>query len=239
MQLKGKENPRFKDRTGERWKTNEGCWVTIIEYFSSKNCIIRFDTGVVLNNIRYDCVAKGVVSNPYNLSVFGVGYIGEGEYNSTDSSFSTWYSMFRRCYDEKSHKSHPTYKTCSVSPKWHCFQNYAQWYHENHKEGWQMDKDIKIKGNKTYSPETCCFVPHEINMIFREDKVRDLPRGVKKSGRKYQAISCGKNLGTFNTSEEASFEYEKVRAGNIKDKAEYWKYKVEDFVYNALLDLVR
>ena len=33
-------------------------------------------------------------------------------------------------------------------------------------EGWQLDKDILIKGNKIYSPDTCCFVPSEINNLF-------------------------------------------------------------------------
>lgn len=30
----------------------------------------------------------------------------------------------------------------------------------------QLDKDIKLKGNMVYSPDTCLFVPRKINAFF-------------------------------------------------------------------------
>lgn len=47
------------------------------------------------------------------------------------------------------------------------FSNFAEWFDKHHVEGWELDKDILVSGNRTYSPETCCFVPHEINVLFR------------------------------------------------------------------------
>jgi hypothetical protein len=43
-----------------------------------------------------------------------------------------------------------------------------------------LDKDILYKGNKIYSPDTCVFVPQEINALFvKNDANRgDLPIGV-------------------------------------------------------------
>lgn len=35
-----------------------------------------------------------------------------------------------------------------------------------HMEGWHLDKDILLKGNKVYSPETCAFVPAKINSLL-------------------------------------------------------------------------
>ena len=35
-----------------------------------------------------------------------------------------------------------------------------------YKEGYSLDKDILVKGNKIYSPETCCFVPQDVNILF-------------------------------------------------------------------------
>jgi hypothetical protein len=40
--------------------------------------------------------------------------------------------------------------------------------------GKQLDKDIKIEGNKTYSPETCMFVTHRENAIKSSSKTYTL-----------------------------------------------------------------
>lgn len=57
--------------------------------------------------------------------------------------------------------------------------------------GWALDKDILVKGNKIYSPETCCFVPQEINNLFTKRKScrGTLPIGVKyiKENKKFSA----------------------------------------------------
>ena len=39
--------------------------------------------------------------------------------------------------------------------------------------GWELDKDILEKGNKTYSPETCCFVPRVINSLYKTNYKND------------------------------------------------------------------
>ena len=56
---------------------------------------------------------------------------------------------------------------------------------------YHLDKDILVKGNKVYSPETCCFVPQEINSLL-VTSVRsrgDQPIGVSynKLTQKYEA----------------------------------------------------
>ena len=61
-----------------------------------------------------------------------------------------------------------TYIGCTVCELWHNFQNFAEWYDENYSagmEGYHLDKDIKIKGNKVYSPSTCMFVKPGDNTI--------------------------------------------------------------------------
>ena len=59
------------------------------------------------------------------------------------------------------------------------FQAFADWATQQvgyGVPGYQLDKDLLVKGNKVYSPETCCFLPAEINMAL----IRD--RSHKKSG---------------------------------------------------------
>lgn len=50
------------------------------------------------------------------------------------------------------------------------FSNFLKWFNGNYIKGYALDKDILIKGNKVYSPETCCFVPYEINTLVTNRK---------------------------------------------------------------------
>ena len=91
---------------------------------------------------------------------WNVGIIGEGIYVSRINSIRTkeyvaWDAMLQRCYDDKLHKRHPSYKDCTVCEEWLNFQNFAKWFNDNNIDGCQLDKDLLIKGNKIYSPETC------------------------------------------------------------------------------------
>ena len=69
------------------------------------------------------------------------------------------------CYDENELKKEPSYIGCKVCEEWLNFQNFARWIYDNKYEcdDLELDKDLLIKGNKIYSPNTCCLLPHEIN----------------------------------------------------------------------------
>lgn len=116
---------------------------------------------------------NGYVKDPFYKSVMGVGFIGVGDHLSSKKgkrtkAYDYWSRMFNRCYNDKYHKDKPTYIDCSVCEEWHNFQNFASWYENNHpKDGakYDLDKDIKVKGNKIYSPETCLFVTRKENSI--------------------------------------------------------------------------
>ena len=56
----------YNHRVGEKWLTNEGYWVEIIEYFTALNCTIIFDDGVIMYNIKYKRKKKGTISKPKN-----------------------------------------------------------------------------------------------------------------------------------------------------------------------------
>lgn len=166
---------------------------------------------------------KGNVRNVYDKTVFGVGYLGEGKYKTMINKQSTpqyiaWRDMLGRCYDLKLHEKNSTYIGYTVSEEWHNFQNFAKWYDENYYnvEGFiiNLDKDILIKGNKIYSPDTCIFVPEKINILFtKRNKCRGkYPIGVdfRKSHNKYRSrysdgIGKEVHIGYFNTPEESFF----------------------------------
>jgi len=233
----------MKNRVGEKHITNEGYQVEIVEYFGVNKCTIRFKDGNIKKEIRYDNIKSGRLRNPYHKSVYGVGFIGEGKYkskinNKTTTYYEAWNNMFERCYNSSLNRN-PTYKDVTVCEEWHNFQVFAKWFEENWKpwmEGWHLDKDILLKGNKIYNPETCCFVPNEINRLFT--RVDNYKKGVYKSGINFVALISlkegNKYMGTFKTVEEAIEVYKKAKEVYIKEIANEWKDKIDTKVYDAM-----
>lgn len=136
-----------------------------------------------------------------------------------------WESMLLRCYG-KDYKNHrPTYIGCSVCKEWHKFSNFKRWFDNNYIEGYHLDKDILVRDNKVYSPETCCFIPHDINtLLLNRGRDRGLyPIGVSKQGNKYQAklniYGSNKYIGLFDTIDEAFDAYKREKENHIKEKA--------------------
>lgn len=181
------------------------------------------------------------------IAVYGVGFLGVGEYRSekngkSDRAYSKWSGMLERCYSDRYHKLKPTYKDCSVHLDWHNFQVFAKWFKENYVEGFELDKDILFKGNKVYSAETCCFVPREINTIMRpiRKKINGLPNGVRKRGEKFivsvQLCNIQKYMGSYLTIEKAFCVYKKEKEDGVKIVANKYKDKITPECYNSLIN---
>lgn len=162
-------------------------------------------------------------------------------------SYATWMNMLARCYNEHYIAETPTYKNCNVCDEWKLYSNFEKWFNDpsnGYMEGYCLDKDIIVKGNKTYSPETCCFVPNEINALFikHDSKRGKYPIGVSLHNKKYCArINVFKKgsvwLGVFETPELAFSAYKKAKEDYIKSMAlEYYSQgKITERVYNALM----
>lgn len=232
-------------RLNEKHTTKEGYEIEIIEYFSSHNCTIQFKDGTILKNKGYYSIKKGEIRNPYHKSVYGVGYFGEGKYKSEvnhkpTKEYHTWSSLIKRCHNEKERDKFPTYKDCTITKEWHNFQNFAAWIEDNYNpnimQGWHLDKDILIKGNKIYSPETCCLVPRKINSLFLkyENRNNEYPIGVTKESNKFTAKFKNKRLGLFDTINEALQAYKVAKEAHIKEVADLWKDKINPKVYQAM-----
>lgn len=185
----------------------------------------------------------GTVRNLYNPSVFSIGYLGVGSYKTklegkNTKVYTTWKNMFDRCYNKKTLNINTTYVGCSVDKRWHNFQVFAEWFEENYIEGWELDKDILVKGNKVYSPETCCFIPKEVNSFFTKCNTTrgEYPVGVVKSNNKFRArIGANrKSLGTFNTPEEAFNAYRVAKKEGAKILAKKYKNKLLEKCYQAI-----
>ena len=108
-----------------------------------------------------------------------------------------------------------------------------------------MDKDILVKGNKIYSEDTCVFVPERINNLLGSSKAirGDYLIGVcfDKTANSFKAqckIGKGtpKNLGRFNTEQEAFQAYKTFKEALIKNIAEAYKNQIDCRVYWALIN---
>ena len=80
--------------------------------------------------------------------------------------YSKWYSMMQRCYSDKFKKTHPSYILCKTSKEWLLFSNFKNWMKSQNWQGMELDKDLKIKGNKIYSEDTCLLIPSKLNVLL-------------------------------------------------------------------------
>lgn len=243
---------KYNGRIGEKHITNEGYEVEIIEYISAVKCKIKFiKSGHIKSNIKYSDLKKGKVKNPYHPSVYGIGYFGVGKYSSQKNGkhtnhYKTWTSILERCYSLRFKDNSSTYLGCSVAEDWYNFQNFAEWYEKNYNsntmQGWHLDKDILFKGNKIYSPETCCFVPASINILFvrGESHRGKYLIGVYKNRNNYTAyIHRGGRkvtMGTYEVEKEAFEVYKAAKEVYIKEEADKWKDKITLKVYEAMIN---
>ena len=241
---------------GKEFETNNYGKCFIIDHKGHKDVLVMFYSPLYITKCEMGNLRKGEVCNPFYPSVYGKGYIGIGKYNSKEhkSVYNLWKGVLQRVYTTR----HASYINTCVCEEWLCFQNFAKWCEsqeffnakDENGRSYQLDKDILIKGNKMYSPETCCFVPREINSSFikynMEGKVYDLPLGVKAETPKkvgnlrYSAkLSLGggkrKYLGSFSSSEEAFSAYKEAKESHIKEVAEKWKGKIDEKVYQTLI----
>ena len=256
------------DRTGEANVSKEGCVMKIVEYNNCNDIIIQFeDEHKYWLHTSYKHFKNGECKNPFYPSAFGHGYLGidkngnvpktkefkDGKLCATQE-YHKWQNMLQRCFDNKLKEKHPTYEGVTCCERWLCFANFLedleilkQECNWNVDEKLQLDKDILYKGNKLYSLENCVLVPDWINLLFiKNDAVRgDCPIGVSyhKGAKKYEA-RCNingklKNLGLYNTIEEAFNAYKMTKEQEIKRIANDCVSKgyitQESRLYNAMI----
>lgn len=193
--------------------------------FCSKSCEVEHKKGLLVFGIAYNDVAEPVSKNKL--------------------AYTRWHGMLERCYSKTYQEQHPTYESCYVCEQWLNFSAFLEWFNDNYVSGYDLDKDILIQGNKVYSPETCCFVPNEINKLLTDRKLHrgECCLGVRvKNGRYY--ARCNNNtghpvpLGGFASEDDAFQAYASFKADVISGVAKdyFSKGLIKQNVYKALLN---
>ena len=158
--------------------------------------------------------------------------------------YALWHSMLERCYSKPNLEERPTYIGCSVSDNfkhYHLFHAWCQTQIGFGKGGYQLDKDLLIKGNKLYSEDTCVFIPSVLNLLLTKSTASRglLPIGVTKAANKFKArcrADGEKYLGTFDTAELAFNAYKTFKEAYIKEQAELYKDSIDPRAYQAFIN---
>ena len=185
-------------------------------------------------------------------TVYGVGFNDVGFQVRVDGKliwqYVLWKGMLERCFNEDYKQSRPTYKDVTCCDEWLSFANFLEWLNKQvgyagKPVGFALDKDIIVKGNQTYSPDTCSFVPTAVNLLLTDHgAARGIcPVGVyfAKNLGKYKAhLRCFgklKHLGYYTTIEAASFAYKTAKEAQIKIVATQYKDVLSSDVYESLM----
>ena len=241
-----------KDCVGKVCKSLNSGDFKVLKYNDTANVEIQFlntgyETSVRLHNIR-----NGYVKDRYSPSVYGVGVLGT-KYPTKVNGVHTkeyllWQRMLERCYSDVYKKQKPTYIGCEVSENFKSYEYFYEWCNKQigfGSEGWQLDKDLLIKGNKVYSENTCVFIPSEINSLLVK---REALRGThligvswSKTNKAFMAQVCknkgkSEHLGFFNTEIEAFNAYKVAKESFVKEQAEKYKSQIDPRAYEALMN---
>ena len=242
----------YKDCVGKVFKSLNSGDFKILKYNDSRNVVIQFLKTGFETVARLDHIKSGEVKDLYSPSVYGVGVLGT-KYPSAivgrnTKEYNRWHSMLERCYSDTSKKKNPTYEGCEASENFKSYEYFYEWCNKQigfNNEGWHLDKDLLVKGNKVYSEDSCVFLPQEINKILTK---RTTSRGEyligiywSKTHKAFKA-QVGKNkggreyLGCFTTEIEAFKAYKTAKESFVKEQAEKWKGKIDERAYEALIN---
>lgn len=246
------------ERLSELKYDKQNCPMKIIEYNNARDIVVEFQdkfNGRV--HTTYKNFTNLEIKNPYQPSVLGVGITGNKYPTKINgkhiAEYVAWHNIISRSYSEKDKKKNPSYKDVTCCDEWLLYENFYKWVHSQENfdkwlngDKWAVDKDILVKGNKVYSPETCCLVPKNVNCLFVKSDItrNNLSIGVIKNGAGFQAYCSNpfthkrETLGTYQTATEAFFVYKKQKEKIIKQVAqiEYDKGNIIKECYEAMMN---
>ena len=242
----------YKGCVGKVYKSLNSGDFKILKYNDSYNVEIQFLKTGYETTAHLATIKNGSIKDPYSPSICGVGIVGTKYPINVNGvltkEYLLWHSMLKRCYSTTLKKKYPTYIDCECSENFKSYEYFYEWCHKQvgfGNDGFHLDKDLLIKGNKVYGEYTCIFIPKEINQVLVK---RDKKRGEHLIGvywhKKGQAFVAQVNrnkgkqkyLGSFKTELEAFNAYKQAKESFIKEQANKWKDQIDIRAYEALMN---
>lgn len=228
---------------GDKFTDKNGFECEVVEYRSAQKIQVRYEDGYTQYRSAFQLrkpFIKGLQADSLKSNRRKPSPINK-------SLKSKHYAMVKRLYWDRDNIKNLSYSDSKLHTDWLDYTNFKAWAiteigHEF--SDWHIDKDILKKGNKEYGPDTCCFVPLRINILFtsRLASRGNCPLGVTqdpKSGRYKASCRDGKrkvHLGSHATPEDAFNVYKDFKENLIKSVAEEYKSVIAPKVYEALLN---
>jgi hypothetical protein len=143
--------------------------------------------------------------------------------------YNKWIEMLRRGFSEAEKARHSTYKNTTVCDEWRTASVFKAWMEQQDWKGLDLDKDILLKGNNIYSPETTVFVPSYINTLLvtssairgkwplgvsfvKQNFLKGVSKVFRASIKDKRNLECiQKNLGHFTTQDEAHRTWQQAK----------------------------
>lgn len=246
MSSTGGRSPSIK--VGDVFPTNKAGDCEVIRYVNRNEVLVCFYNTGQEKWCRAHNLKNGEVRDTLAPTVLGVGTVGglpvrdEGRLLPY---YKSWYHMLSRCYDEGMQEKNQTYKGCTVTKDWLYLPNFKKWHDQYYRKGFDLDKDILVRGNKVYSPYTCEYIPQELNklLVFNDKSRGNCTVGVcfiELTG-KYLAHVCrgtgSRYIGSYHTEEEAFLSYKQEKELFIKEQAHHYLNKgdITQRMFDALI----
>jgi hypothetical protein len=187
--------------------------------------------------------------------LFGVG-INDADYATrpivngkqiADPAYRAWSGMLERAYDPKFHAKNPTYVGVTVCKEWHSFSAFRAWWLASYRDGFQLDKDLLVVGNREYRPDACIYIPSMLNNFTTDSGASrgEFPIGVSfcnQTGR-YRSQCCNPitgeqhKLGYFTTPEAAHDAWLKYKLA-IADQLKPEMDAIDTRIYHNVVTII-
>jgi hypothetical protein len=258
-----KTGPKPSVKVGDKFTTNSGWSGEVVEYFNAHKVRVLWQDGSYSFEIAH-YIRNGNIKPLFQPSVSGIGFFGYGKYVPLSYKnkeswqefvnpkiYRHWVKLLDRLTDT-GRPANARYRDCTVTALWHNFQNFAAWaarqpYFE-YKDAC-LDKDLVVKGNRHYSPDTCCFLPNIVNVFISShyEKESGLPEGVNIIHPKTQNSKVGyvarchflgkrEYLGYYDCPDVAGRVYKERKLAAAFALAEKYKDVIRPELYQKIID---
>ena len=166
---------------------------------SGKDCKVVFKNTGSIRSVLLQNAKTGKVKDLFEPIVAGVGYLGNADFLKEERVL--WKNMLHRV------SNHESYRDCLVCNRWHSLENFIEDLRamDNYKDwlkdtaGYELDKDLKYKGNKVYSKQFCSLITKGLN--------RSLGKRIMPDDPTYLAIHLDGTEATFQNQRTFANEY--------------------------------